>query len=75
MKAELYQILGSLKRNGKYSPTLLTMFTAWVTAMGIAWIDFFQSGFRSETFWAFVSIGAGIKITDAISKKLTPTLS
>ena len=66
----------TLKRNGKWSSTLFTMFSAWKSSLIMAWIDFGMNGFiiRWEVWAVLVSVGAGIKITDAISKKIKPPL-
>lgn len=78
MRSELYKMLTeTLKRDGKYSSTLVTMFTAWGSSLLMAWIDFAMHGWivRWEVWIVLVSVGAGIKITDAISKKVKPTIS
>jgi hypothetical protein len=74
MKLELAKILESLKRNGKYSPTLLTMFVYSLAGLIYTFADYIQHGYRSEVFFCLILVGTGIKVTDAISKKLTPTI-
>lgn len=64
----------TLKRNGKYSSTLLTMFVFSVACLLYGFIDFFCNGFNSEVWFSFVGMAGGIKITDAFSKKLKPTI-
>jgi len=64
----------STQRNGKFSPTLLTMAVASWSFILYGWADFFKSGYNSEVFWGFLAVGTGIKITDAVSKKLKPTM-
>lgn len=74
-RSMLKEILNdTLKRDGKWSSTLFTMLSAWTCAIIYGWVDYIEHGYRSECFWAFVTIGAGIKITDAFSKKIKPTI-
>lgn len=60
----------TLKREGKYSATLLTMFTFSLSVFFYGWFDLFMHGFNSEVFFAWVGMASGIKITDAYSKKI-----
>lgn len=64
----------TLKREGKWSSTLLTMFVFSLSVFLYGWIDFFLHGFNSEVFFAWVGMASGIKITDAFSKKIKPTI-
>lgn len=63
----------TLKRGGKYSSTLITMFLFSLSVFFYGWFDLFMHGFNSEVFFAWVGMASGIKITDAVSKKLKPT--
>ena len=64
----------TLKRNGKFSSTLVTMFVFSAASLLYGFIDFFSNGFNSEVWFSFIAIASGIKITDAFSKKLKPTI-
>jgi hypothetical protein len=75
MKLVLKEILEhTLKRDGKYSSTLITMFVFSASTLLYGWIDFLLRGFNSEVFFAFVGLASGIKIADSISKKVKPNL-
>jgi hypothetical protein len=74
-----YQILGNVlndtfKRDGKYSSTLITMFVFSASTLLYGWVDFILHGFNGEVFFAFVGLASGIKIADAFSKKVKPSI-
>jgi len=60
----------TLKREDKYSSTLVTMFVFSLSVLLYGWLDLFMHGFNSEVFFAWVGMASGIKITDAYSKKI-----
>lgn len=60
----------TLMRDGRFSRTSLTMFTAWVFAIYMALYDLWKDGFNYEVFLAFVGVALGAKVTDAWSKKM-----
>lgn len=60
----------TLTRNGKWSRTSLTMFSAWVVVLSMATIDFFKRGLQFDIWVTLVVVATGIKITDAWSKKI-----
>lgn len=62
----------TLKRDGKWSPTRLTMFTAWVTAIWSYHYDVIKNGFDYQAFLVMVGVALGAKVTDAWSKKINP---
>ncbi len=64
----------TLKRDGKWSATLFTMFLFSLSVFFYGWLDLFMHGFNGEVFFAWVGMASGIKITDAFSKKIKPTL-
>ena len=64
----------TLKRNGKFSSTLVTMFVFSAACLLYGFNDFFKNGFNSEVWFSFIAISGGVKITDAFSKKLKPTI-
>ena len=63
-------IQDTLKKNGKWSTTSLTMFTAWIMTNFIALCDLYNHGYRWEVFITYVGMSAGIKITDSVAKKI-----
>lgn len=60
----------TLKKDGKFSRTSLTMFTAWSTVLYISLSDYFSNGFRSEVFFGLLGVATGVKIVDATASKL-----
>jgi hypothetical protein len=60
----------TLMRDGKWSRTSLTMFTAWLFVILIAVIDYIRTGFHFEVWCTMVAVAVGVKITDAWSKKI-----
>jgi len=71
MKSVLRELLfDTLKKEGRWSRTSLTMFTAWFFALSFAWFDFIDKGLRFDVWVTLVGVALGSKITDAFSKKL-----
>jgi len=64
----------TLKRDGKWSRTSLTMFVGIGTAVYLTIADFIKQGFNFDVFMAWLAVGLGSKVTDAISRKLDPTI-
>jgi hypothetical protein len=65
------QILNdTLKRDGKWSRTSLTMFTSWFIALVMAILDFFFNGLRFDVWLGLISVSIGSKISDSLSKKI-----
>jgi hypothetical protein len=66
----------TLKRevNGKlhWSPTKLTMASAWWVVLWSYHYDLIKSGFNEFAFGTLTAVALGSKITDAVSKKLNP---
>jgi hypothetical protein len=62
----------TLKKNGKWSTTLLTMFTAWVAVLITYLVDFIKGGYKlNETaFCIIVAVALGSKITNSLSNKI-----
>lgn len=60
----------TLTRDGKWSRTSLTMFSAWIVVLLMALIDFFNRGLQFDVWVTLVVVATGIKITDAWSKKI-----
>ncbi len=63
----------TLKKDGKWSRTSLTMATAWFTGLYMAIYDNVAHGLNLEVFYALCAIALGAKVTDAWSKKINPT--
>ena len=60
----------TLKRNGKWSRTSLTMFTSYIIALVMAILDFCFNGLRFDVWLGLISVSIGSKITDSLSKKI-----
>ena len=60
----------TLKKEGKWSRTSLTMFTSFAICVVVGLLDFFLHGYNTETFFGFLSVAVGSKISDSFSKKL-----
>jgi hypothetical protein len=60
----------TLKKDGKWSRTSLTMFSAWLCAIVFALYDLNKNGFHFEVFLTFVGVALGSKLVDAQSKRL-----
>jgi hypothetical protein len=69
--AVLREILqDTLKKDGKWSRTSMTMFSAWALSLSMAIFDFFFNGLKYDVWVTLVVVATGIKITDAWSKKI-----
>jgi hypothetical protein len=60
----------TLKKDGKFSRTSLTMATAWLACLVTYIWDFCVEGFRMDAFTVMVGISLGIKWVDAKSKQI-----
>lgn len=60
----------TLKKNGKWSRTSLTMFTSYIIALVMAILDFCFNGIRFDVWLGLISVSIGSKISDSLSKKL-----
>lgn len=60
----------TLKRNGKWSRTSLTMFTSYIIALVMAILDFCFNGLRFDVWLGLISVSIGSKISDSLSKKI-----
>ncbi len=61
----------TLRKEGKWSRTSLTMFSAWIVSLSMAMFDFFFNGLKYDVWVTLVVVATGIKITDAWSKKIS----
>jgi hypothetical protein len=62
----------TLMRNGKFSPTLLTMFISFCWIFIYSTIYCIIHPFKPEIYYSMLGLAGGIKVTDAVSKLLTP---
>ena len=60
----------TLKKNGKWSRTSLTMFTSYFVALLMSCIDFAFNGLRFDVWCVLIGVAMGSKITDSFSKKI-----
>lgn len=56
-----------------WSRTSLTMCTAWFAALSTYLYECYKNGFNEIGFYAMVGVALGSKVTDALSKKMSPT--
>jgi hypothetical protein len=71
MKNIITQIINdTLKKEGKFSRTSLTMFSAWFVSLLMSTIDFAFNGLRFDVWCVLVGVALGSKITDSFSKKI-----
>jgi hypothetical protein len=61
----------TLKKEGKWSRTSLTMFTSYVFTLILSSLDYLHRGFNFEVFLTYVGLSAGVKLSAAIEKRLT----
>jgi|LakMenEpi03Aug12_release.lakeMendotaPanAssembly.Ray.scaffolds.fasta_scaffold230488_4 hypothetical protein len=61
----------TLKKEGKWSRTSLTMFTSYIFSLTIAALDYIQRGFNFEVFLTLIGLSAGVKFSAALEKRLT----
>lgn len=60
----------TLKKDGKYSRTSLTMASAWFLVVVTYVYDFIRNGMHMEAFIIMVGVALGSKISDALSTRL-----
>jgi hypothetical protein len=60
----------TLKVDGRYSRTSLTMFTAFSLAVWMCFIDFSFNGLRYDVWVTLMGVALGSKITDSLTKKI-----
>lgn len=63
-------ISDTLKKEGKWSTTLLTMATAWYAILFTYLVDFIKNGLNEAAFAMILSVALGAKITNSISNKI-----
>lgn len=71
MKEKLKNLISdTLKKDGKFSRTSLTMFSAWLLVVYMVIYDLYKEGFRYDVFVTMVGVALGTKLTDSIGKKI-----
>ena len=54
----------TLKKNGKWSKTNLTMFTSYIISISMAIYDMFYNGFNFQVFIVYICLSTGMKYFD-----------
>ena len=71
MKKHLASLINdTLKKDGKWSRTSLTMFSAWKLVIFMVIFDLYKEGFRYDVFATMVGVALGTKLTDSIGKRV-----
>jgi len=71
MKKFWFEVMeGTLKRDGKHSSTLWTMAISMFLFSFMSLIDFLMNGLNIEVIIILACMATGVKITDAVSKKI-----
>lgn len=71
MKKFWFEVMeGTLKRDGKHSSTLWTMAISMFLFSFMALMDFLINGLNFEVMVTLACMATGVKITDAVSKKI-----
>jgi hypothetical protein len=71
MKNIITQIINdTLKKEGKFSRTSLTMFVTLFVALVMCSVDFIFNGLRFDVWATLMGVAMGSKITDSFSKKI-----
>jgi hypothetical protein len=60
----------TLKKEGKFSRTSLTMFVTLFVALVMCSVDFVFNGLRFDVWATLMGVALGSKITDSFSKKI-----
>jgi len=71
MKKHIIALINdTLKKDGRWSRTSLTMFSAWNLVSFMVIYDLYKEGFRYDVFVTMVGVALGTKLTDSIGKKI-----
>jgi hypothetical protein len=71
MKKHITSLINdTLKKDGKWSRTSLTMFSAWKLVIFMVIFDLYKEGFRYDVFVTMVGVALGTKLTDSIGKRV-----
>ena len=71
MKRHILALINdTLKKDGKWSRTSLTMFSAWKLVIFMVLFDLYKEGFRYDVFVTMVGVALGTKLTDSIGKRV-----
>ena len=71
MKNHIVSLINdTLKKDGKWSRTSLTMFSSWNLVSFMVIFDLYKEGFRYDVFATMVGVALGTKLTDSIGKRV-----
>ena len=71
MKRHIIALINdTLKKDGKWSRTSLTMFSAWNLVSFMVIFDLYKEGFRYDVFVTMVGVALGTKLTDSVGKRI-----
>ena len=71
MKRHIISLVNdTLKKDGKWSRTSLTMFSAWKIVIFMVIFDLYKEGFRYDVFVTMVGVALGTKLTDSVGKRV-----
>jgi len=71
MKKHITSLINdTLKKDGKWSRTSLTMFSAWKLVIFMVIFDLYKEGFRYDVFVTMVGVALGTKLTDSVGKRI-----
>ena len=71
MKEKIKTLISdTLKKDGKFSRTSLTMFSAWLLVVYMVIYDLYKEGFRYDVFVTMVGVALGTKLTDSVGKRI-----
>ena len=71
MKKHIIALINdTLKKDGRWSRTSLTMFSAWNLVSFMVIYDLYKEGFRYDVFVTMVGVALGTKLTDSVGKRI-----
>jgi len=71
MKKHIIALINdTLKKDGRWSRTSLTMFSAWLLVVYMVIYDLYKEGFRYDVFVTMVGVALGTKLTDSVGKRI-----
>ena len=71
MKKHIIALINdTLKKDGRWSRTSLTMFSSWLLVVYMVIYDLYKEGFRYDVFVTMVGVALGTKLTDSVGKRI-----
>ena len=71
MKKHIIALINdTLKKDGRWSRTSLTMFSAWLLVVYMVIYDLYKEGFRYDVCVTMVGVALGTKLTDSVGKRI-----